>query len=370
MDDEPNPYYPSFQNTRYFGALDGLRALSILAVVWHHSAESLPYWPASDYGFLGVDLFFVISGFLIVTLLLRERDRRGKISLRNFYIRRTLRIFPLYYAVLFAMAVGYGLLHSHSEFGRRFVSELPIYLTYTGNLFPVSFFIAWSLAAEEQFYLLWPFVERNLTRFLVPLLVLGLAANQLLNFPGSRLTIAEWTGVSYLPELPIAQCTFTPILLGVALAHLLHDRRSFRIVASWLASPWAAVGALLALILICSFLPADISGFPRLLIQMTMTVLVAACVIREDHRLMPFLRLRPLVRLGVISYGIYLLHIHAIVVAEKLLAVSPIEHHLLLFATGLAFSVVAAELSFRLYESPFLRLKDRFSHQPNPRKQR
>ena len=81
---------------RYFGELDGLRALAIAMVVWNHSSSG-----AYRFGWgIGVKLFFTISGFLITTLLLRERDRTGTISLHDFYVRRVLRIFPLYFAVL------------------------------------------------------------------------------------------------------------------------------------------------------------------------------------------------------------------------------------------------------------------------------
>src|ERR1700726_2966401 len=89
--------YQSFRATKYFPSLDRLRAISILAVIWYHVPELRPIWST---GFLGVHLFFVISGFLITTLLLREKEENGTISLRNFYVRRTLRIFPAYYLTL------------------------------------------------------------------------------------------------------------------------------------------------------------------------------------------------------------------------------------------------------------------------------
>src|SRR5579872_1045252 len=101
---QPMPATPRAQtnhqrylSTKYFPSLDGLRAISILAVIWYHDPLLRLIWRT---GFLGVHLFFVISGFLITTLLLREKSEFGKISLKNFYIRRTLRIFPAYYLTL------------------------------------------------------------------------------------------------------------------------------------------------------------------------------------------------------------------------------------------------------------------------------
>jgi peptidoglycan/LPS O-acetylase OafA/YrhL len=92
------PSYERFREIKIFNSLDGLRCLSIVAVVWHHVAG---HWLSGVHlmsvGYLGVDFFFVISGFLITTLLLREKEKYGRISLKNFYMRRSLRIFPLYY---------------------------------------------------------------------------------------------------------------------------------------------------------------------------------------------------------------------------------------------------------------------------------
>src|SRR5262245_38294354 len=94
-----DPRYRSYLALARFPELDGLRALSILPVIWHHSTTRLLDGVLGK-GPLGVHLFFAISGFLITTLLLRERRATGAISMKNFYARRSLRIFPLYYAVL------------------------------------------------------------------------------------------------------------------------------------------------------------------------------------------------------------------------------------------------------------------------------
>ena len=123
-----------FRGARYFGSLDGLRAISVLAVVWHHTVghdKTLPYFFSN--GDEGVTLFFAISGFLITTLLLRERDTAGSINLRAFYIRRALRIFPLYYAVVALYVVLTLLFERTTPAGREFFANLIFFLTYTSN---------------------------------------------------------------------------------------------------------------------------------------------------------------------------------------------------------------------------------------------
>ena len=92
--------YTTYIAQKSFGGLDALRCASIVAVVWHHSAPFLATLPFTGRGFLGVDLFFVISGYLIVTLLLREKAKTADIAIKAFYIRRTLRIVPVYYGLV------------------------------------------------------------------------------------------------------------------------------------------------------------------------------------------------------------------------------------------------------------------------------
>ena len=153
----------SYIRTRTFGSLDGVRGLCILGVVWHHVlGESFKR------GFLGVDMFFVLSGFLIVTLLLRERDRRGTISLKKFYARRMLRIFPIYYLLLFVVFLLYLVTKPASSTAKEYYLALPFLLTYTSNwvhLQAGNVGIMWSLATEEQFYLVWPMIEKLCARW-------------------------------------------------------------------------------------------------------------------------------------------------------------------------------------------------------------
>ena len=159
--------YKTFKGTIFFSSLDGLRCLSILAVIWHHTGRYVEAINLTRAGALGVDLFFAISGFLITTLLLRERERWGSISIRAFYIRRALRIFPLYYTVIILYVISVYALERNTPVGRQFFDNLPYFLTYTANWFVgldgrVIFYFAWSLSTEEQFYLVWPTLEKLL----------------------------------------------------------------------------------------------------------------------------------------------------------------------------------------------------------------
>lgn len=130
----PDSGHIEFRNRRIFGSLDGLRALSVVAVIWHHTTG--PHVSALlASGPHGVTLFFAISGFLIVTLLLRERDRAGRIDLKAFYIRRSLRIFPLYYAVIAVYTLLVCVVERNNPVGREFFNNLPFFLIYTSNWF-------------------------------------------------------------------------------------------------------------------------------------------------------------------------------------------------------------------------------------------
>ena len=139
-----------------FGALDGLRALAILAVLIHHSALAQE-GGAWSRGFLGVDLFFVISGFLITTLLLRERDRAGAISLRGFYWRRALRILPLYYLVVTLAGIYFVIGRGHLEALQIWPAYYLFFANFLTEHIP-TLYPTWSLSMEEQFYLIWPLV--------------------------------------------------------------------------------------------------------------------------------------------------------------------------------------------------------------------
>jgi peptidoglycan/LPS O-acetylase OafA/YrhL len=356
------PTHAAYLAMRSFGALDGLRCLSILAVVYHHAHGALAWGRASERGFLGVDLFFVLSGFLIVTLLLRERDQTGRVSLRNFAARRALRILPLYLGILLLTAVILGVLRRDGKHAALFFKELPYLLTYTTNWVPVTTLaVTWSLSAEEQFYLFWPLVEKVVRRPALLAVALIVASEAI---AVGLLDRSSWFGWTAREPAMLRQTTFAPILLGVLLAHVLHDQRGFAVVARALGARRSPIVILGALLVVVPLLPADLRGWPRLCVHLLMILLLASVVVREDHALRPFLCWGPIRRLGVLSYGMYLWHMFALAVPLRLVASGRLSP-LLLFPLTLALTVALAEGSFRCYETPFLRLRARFRAAPD-----
>ena len=351
--------YERYRATQYFGSLDGLRGLAVLAVIWHHTAghHFSGTWLATA-GPHGVTLFFAISGLLITTLLLREHERHGVISLSRFYLRRTLRIFPLYYGVLTA----YAILVWWLETGPRregFFANLPAFLTYTSNWFvaydagPVIFYFAWSLATEEQFYLVWPWVERvcspGVPLVLMTVVVIATGLIDLLGMKPDLLASGSLAG-------RIVTSISPAICLGVIGAHLLHERRSFAVVAR------VAGYAIASPLVLAAFLGLLVLEARELWVHVFATMIVLTCVIREDHALAAVLKVPPLVWLGKVSYGMYLLHMLSYHVSQRAFDLVGIDPGpLVTFASTSLVAVGAATISFQTFEAFFLRIGKRYS---------
>lgn len=359
-----SPAHEAFRTTKFFGSLDGLRCLSILAVIWHHTASPSFDTALSGRGNHGVTLFFAISGFLITTLLLRERDKTGGISLSKFYIRRSLRIFPLYYGVLGLYVVLVLIMERGSEVGDAFMGNLPAYLTYTSNWFVdldddrVIFYFAWSLATEEQFYLFWPITQKY-TKGWTPVVVMSVL-----------LVISILASYGYLGLadgfLLTVLTSFAPgICLGAIMARLLHDKRTFPILARVLGHKISSP-LFLAAFLAYLALPA-IDGW---VVHVLGVLLVGASVCREDHFLSKPFQLFPIRWMGTISYGMYMLHMLAKNAYGKVASALGLDTLLESMGAGAAIMefvattlavIIAATLSFKYYEAFFNRQKERFT---------
>ena len=282
-------------------ALDGLRAISIAAVLLGHLSGTrgfpkLELEPvAGDYANLGVVMFFVISGFLITTLLLEEYQQFGGISLRLFYARRVLRLFPAFLLfIVFLMTI--------QQLGaiRLNPSDLLSAMTYTVNFRQgSSWYIGhlWSLSVEEQFYLLWPAV----------LVVAGyrravwVAGAMILISPVARLFAVQ----HHLPG-SIFPCVADSLACGCLLA-LCGDRLRLQVwYTRLIASPYF-VPATVIVILLCSRLRVYLVGivFGVCVINILMSAIVHRCVLMRS-KMSDFLAAPVLVGVGVLSYSLYL----------------------------------------------------------------
>lgn len=352
----------------YFPGLDGLRAIAIIAVVWHHSHRA-DFLPIFNRGFVGVDLFFVLSGYLIVTLLLREKDRHGAISLKNFWMRRFLRLMPAYYALLLFLLCVYTIFKPNDPDTTRLVNGLPIYALYLSNwLHPGAnnLGITWSLATEEQFYLIWPLIE-SLAAPIAALWfwVSALIVNQLINF--GVLDPFFQSAFSIDPaRYEILDSTFTPILLGVGLAHLLHRPAGYRLlqkVAGTKYAPWTFAVALIGLL---SLPVEDISGAFRLTMHILMMLWLASLLLRPQSAFTQALNIRVLAGIGAISYGMYLYHLWWIYAANIAVNRLDLPQSWLQFPIALGATIIFSAISYQFLEKPFLNLRKKFRRKTKP----
>ncbi len=355
----PDEAYSKFLRVRHFGSLDGVRFLSIFAVLWHHyytrllgSADTSAL--ILHRGFLGVDFFFILSGFLITTLLLREEAKTGRFSLAAFYWRRFLRIIPVYFLVVTLVAIITIVIKGETENLRI----LPYYYLFLANFLThdlPNLAPTWSLSVEEQYYLIWPLLLLLLPRRAV-LPVLG--ALIALNVAGILGALAPLGIHAFdIGELHIAlpNATYAPILMGSALAVMLNTQTGFAFLYRMLSHPAAPLISFAALTVLIAILPADLRGWPNFAIHIAMTISLASVLVREDNILRPLLAWRPIARVGEISYGIYLYHLfalHAVSVAAHKVGFSD---GWLFFALYALTSWLMAEISFRTLEAFFRR---------------
>lgn len=346
--------------------LDGLRAFAILPVILHHCWPQ-DHWSSfvGEAGWMGVDLFFVLSGYLITGILLHAV--RGEHGYRNFLIRRALRIFPLYYLCLGLFTAVAVLRGDHASWdamkawggtGWFFVYLGNFRAAWTNHLPPVlSFATLWSLQVEEQFYLLFPiavalFSRETLKRFLIGCVV---------GAPLLRSAMVLFVPHSSVAGYALMPCRMDALAMGGILAILPRPGERQARVAFLLGA--AATAAIF-----CAALwrqPEGTAYDPWMrsvgysAVDFTCASLLCWVLLSPASTLSGMLRLRPLVYTGQIAYGLYLLHEPASWTARKFLG--PVEtHSALSVPITFAASFLAAGLSWRFFESPFLALKDRF----------
>lgn len=344
---------------RYLRQLDVLRGLAVLVVMISHSDGNVPSLHLGTvfrYGWTGVDLFFVLSGFLITNILLRTKNDPQYFV--NFYARRLLRIWPLYFCLI---AFGFLLIPFVQPQLQPTVAAQchpwQTYLFFVQNLFvpqsgrfgPLQ--ITWSLCVEEQFYLVWPLVvllcsPRNIARIAIGAILLSLALR--------LLSAHHWVALdTYHNTL----CRLDGLAIG-SLAAIVVPRYETRYV--WRVSLGIAAFAIAGILAVVSL------GIGRWAFFGLVSLLFGAgmCLSLSSPR---FPKLRGLAFTGRISYGLYLLHVPAfdIIRDRHIRSIISVSHSavvndLIVFTLSIALAFVLAQISWKLLESPALSLKRYF----------
>ncbi len=347
---------PAPPRVTYLPGLDGLRALAVLVVLLYHS--SLNLMPG---GFLGVQVFFVISGYLITSLLLTEWHAREGIDLLHFWVRRARRLLPALFVVIVS-AQAFAVLFLPDEVAGLRGDALAAagyvtnwYLIFAHQSYfetmgrPSLLRHLWSLAVEEQYYLFFPPLLLILLRWLKP-------RGAFLVVLAGAFASALWMALLYQPDVDPSRVYYgtdtraSALLLGAALAFIWKSDATHRVSARLLdLGGFVALGLLAAA---CLWLD-EFNGFlyqGGLFLVALLTIIVIAAIAHSQTRLTRLLGIAPLRWIGLRSYGLYLWHWLVFDVTRPQLDVSLTGLPLFLLQVGI--SLLLADLSYRLVESP------------------
>lgn len=354
-------------NTRqHFHTFNALRFFSFLLVFFHHTptpeSSLLSYFSKS--GGIGVSFFFVLSGFLITYILLHEKDITGKISLKKFFMRRILRIWPLFYAmILFAFLTPYildFLQLSYSNEGYEpnwwmsllFLENYMIMITNTlPNVSPLS--VMWTLCVEEHFYIIWGLALFFLSIKKVPHLILYSIATATV----FRL-IYSYYGINSIDVFS----NIDYFAFGAIPAYLLiYKPETLRkIEALPLSIKYFFVVCVVAIIFV--FPNSDstwLNYISHLIFGSSFTVIIVFTLCEKNS-----IRIKDgywVSKLGILTYGLYLFHTIIIMLFARTIHLFPFQVNIMLFSiTTFLCTVLVGYLSYQLYEKQFLKLKKHF----------
>jgi peptidoglycan/LPS O-acetylase OafA/YrhL len=355
---------PHKQVVTYLPAIDGLRGIAIALVLWYHAPyiflghyPNSWFWVLSIGGWMGVDLFFVVSGFLITTILLRTKE--SDTQLRIFWARRALRILPLaylYLSVLLANAALGNPLSVLGDFG-----QWPLYFFYLGNVHiafngfqPLVIMLLWSLAVEEQFYLFWPLAVRYLNaKSLLRLCILILAVVPLL-----RGLVLKYPAVYVL-----TYCRMDSLAAGAILAVLYNDEALRSRILLWCRQLFAFGVLAVVLSIMVPFGPSiarpwyfTVFGYSWLAAAFA---IILGGALESQGAVRAVLTNRGLRYVGKVSYGLYMWHC-LVGGAVKQISLAYFSSNLDFNSNvvlWLACLLAVAKVSWFLFEKPFLDLK-------------
>ncbi|MBI1278726.1 MAG: acyltransferase family protein [Anaerolineaceae bacterium] len=372
------------ENRIYFPGLNGIRALAAISVLlthidefkWRLNLEIQPMFPKVLLnGINAVLIFFVLSGFLITYLLLSEIHKTGTVSVRKFYARRILRIWPVYYLLIFLGLTIFPLIIQASHFEGDFVPQPtpPISILLYMVLLPnaVTFFSAaspafqqlWTIGIEEQFYLLWPALSKLFAKRILLVIIGVIVFKILLN--QYQLSIVVDSNYSQTYRNVIAflnNLRFENMAVGALGAYVLFYKH-------WLLKIifHPIVEKLTLAFMIYNILFLNGGDYPSDNLLYCIPYILFILNVSSNPNSMVKLENRFWNWLGTLSYGIYMYHL--LVAYLVLLAFNYIDvrqwnniiFNVVIYALIIGLTIAAAQVSHRWFEAPFLRLKSRFS---------
>jgi peptidoglycan/LPS O-acetylase OafA/YrhL len=353
--------------SKKLSSLDGLRGISIALVILSHFTYNSTFNEKTEFGLIGVDIFFVISGFLITTLLLKEKTLNGYINLRKFYIRRALRILPvvfLFLSVLLLLNSIYNLQIKPISFfaSLLFIRNLPIPNCsdwYTSHF--------WSLGVEEQFYLLFPFLISRLSLNTYKKIILLLICI----IPITDYLFYNKMGVFYSQKsFHIIGLVFVNlfgkgtalILVGSYLSVLMFTRSKF--IESISGTKQKNLSLLIFIVAIAIMIPSSVFYF-QYFSEIVFAFLIGIIIIMNlsgNNIMARLLNLKLIAEIGILSYSLYLWQ-QIFTHNQPWKGDFPYSDSIIL---NFFLMVVAGYLSYYFYERKFLKLKSKFTSIDSP----
>lgn len=346
---------------RYVPELDGMRGFAILAVMLFHAGV-----PFLNGGFIGVDIFFVLSGFLITSLIINEYDATSRLNLKNFYVRRLLRLGPALLVLLLIFSFLSVVFLSKDKAQANLVDSL-ISLFYMSNwarafsIHPPDYLgHTWSLSIEEQFYILWPPTLLALLR--------TFDNRWIIAFVAFLIAMSSWMLRIYLIHFGVsferlyngldtrADTLMIGCVLGIILSAGLLSNRVQLILSKWISmlSP-VAILSLILISLNMTWKNNQLYFWVFFAVEILTATLILHLFINRNSVIHKIFSMRCIVWIGSISYGLYLWH-YPIFVAMVRLKFSRLE----VITYGFIMTFVVSTLSFYILEKPVLKFKRQY----------
>lgn len=357
----------------YFPNLNGLRFIAAFLVILHHSEQFKKIYGFENFfeipfiyiiGKLGVVLFFVLSGFLITYLLLIEEKDNGFISIKNFYVRRILRIWPLYYLIIFMAYFFWPFIHMFDipnisiTYSVDDFKNLFMYIIFLPNLVLSNFAVVpyashtWSIGAEEQFYLIWPILfvlfRKNKKIMMIGVIVIYIALKFYLQEVPKR-----FYGINilnFISTIPI-HC----MAIGGLVATLSFEKNK---IITNINNNFVFYTTTFSTIIFLVF-GFEFGDFKYEIYSLLFSIVILN--LATNKSLSTLLEYNVLNFLGKISYGLYMWHSRAIVFTIFVLSYFNISNKYILLPIALVLTIFLSHISYKYLEKPFLKLKNKFS---------